>query len=143
MLVLRKLLFLLAGVIILLIYIFYLNKINRVNKVYTIYQFEIRNKFRREEIYAFDNFNFTIVYFSGNGWQKSDSVIYQKIGEYTLIREFLACYDENPFRFKGFQFEASYQDFGDSLTAKYFINEHQYFPKIIVERTQNAHYKFY
>jgi hypothetical protein len=101
---------------------------------YTIYQIEYQKRIRREEIFVKDKFNFTIVYYSGNGWQKSDSIIYQKKGECTVIREFLACYDENYSRFKGYRFEACYKDFSDSLTANHFIHAHQYFPKSIRKR---------
>ena len=139
-----KLIFPLTGLTVLILITFFLLrknsettlKKNCETTIYTIYQIEYQKRIRREEIFVKDKFNFTIVYYSG--WQKSDSVIYQKKKNgYTLIREFSACYDENYSRFKGYRFEACYKDFRDSLTAKYFIYQQQGFPKMLERKVYN------
>lgn len=79
-----KLIFPLTGLTVLILITFFLLKKNSETTlkkncettIYTIYQIEYQKRIRREEIFVKDKFNFTIVYYSG--WQKSDSVIYQK-----------------------------------------------------------------
>lgn len=122
------------GIIVLSSLIFvYLKPSTKCSTFYYVYQIDHKRKSLRKKMYVYDQLNFTVVSYSGNGWQKFDSTVYQKKGNHTLVRGFLARYDENTWQFNGFQFDAteSYRDYSDSLTVKAVLYVHENFPKCI------------
>lgn len=112
----------------------YLKPEKKTHTFYTIYQIDYKEKHKRLEIYARDHYNFTAVSYSGNGWQKNDSVIYKRKKDYTACFVYQAKYirkDENSVRFKQFKLEHAYRYYGKDLTVSRVIQNEAGYQKLI------------
>lgn len=114
----------------------YLKPEKKTHTFYTIYQIDYKEKHKRLEIYARDHYNFTAVSYSGNGWQKNDSVIYKRKKDYTACFVYQAKYirkDENSVRFKQFKFEHAYRYYSKDLTVSHVIQNERGYQKLVTK----------
>lgn len=114
----------------------YLKPEKKTHTFYTIYQIDYKEKHKRLEIYALDHYNFTTVSYSGNGWQKFDSVIYKRKKDYTACFVYLAKYvrkNENAVRFNQFKFEHAYRYYSKDLTVSRVIQNERGYQKLVTK----------
>jgi hypothetical protein len=114
----------------------YLKPEKKTHTFYTIYQIDYKEKHKRLEIYARDHYNFTAVSYSGNGWQKNDSVIYKRKKDYTACFVYQAKYirkDENSVQFKQFKLEHAYRYYGKDLTVSRVIQNERGYQKLVTK----------
>jgi hypothetical protein len=133
----RKIIAFSIGILLLSLPIYlYLKPERETYTFYTIYQTDYKEKHKRMEIYALDHYNFTAVSYSGNGWQKIDSVIYRRKKDYTACFVYLAKYvrkTQNAVRFKQFKFEHAYRYYSKDLTVNRIMQNESCYQKLISE----------